>query len=46
MEIQLQFNRNDGTPALDQYHLHHGCYAAWEFERTKDGASGQERLSV
>jgi hypothetical protein len=46
MEIQLQFNRNDGTAGLDQYHLHHPCYAAWEFERTKDGGSGHERLSI
>src|SRR5258707_11340044 len=25
MEVQLQFNRHDGTPGLDQYHLHHRC---------------------
>ena len=32
MEIELEFNQRDG---LDQYHLHHRCHAAWEFERTK-----------
>ena len=31
MEIELEFNQRDG---LDQYHLHHRCYAAWEFERS------------
>jgi hypothetical protein len=33
VEIELEFNQRDG---LDQYHFHHRCYAAWEFERTKD----------
>ena len=30
MEIELEFNQRDG---LDQYHFHHRCYVAWEFER-------------
>ena len=36
VEIELEFNQRDG---LDQYHLHHRCYAAWEFERTRDGTA-------
>jgi len=36
VEIELEFNQRHG---LDQYHLHHRCYAAWEFERTKGGTA-------
>jgi len=40
MEMQLQFNRSDGAPGLDLYHLHHRrCYAAWEFERREIGGA-------
>jgi hypothetical protein len=40
MEVELQFDRQDGTRGFDQYRLHHLCYAAWELERTKGAASG------
>ena len=33
MAIGLEFNRQDGTPDPEQYHFHHRCYVAWEFER-------------
>jgi hypothetical protein len=40
MMVELEFHRHGVTPGLDRYHLHHRCFAAWEFERTKiDGAS-------
>jgi hypothetical protein len=35
MEVELWFTRHDyGAPEVDQYHLHHQCYTAWEFART------------
>ncbi len=40
MMVELEFHRHGVTPGLGRYHLHHRCFAAWEFERTKiDGAS-------
>ena len=33
-EYELQFKRLDVT-ALDRFHLHLRCFAAWEMERTK-----------
>ena len=39
MVVELEFNRHATTPGLDQYHLHHRCYAAWEFERSKPGTA-------
>jgi hypothetical protein len=32
MEIELEFKRQDSTPAFDTYHMHPRCFAAWEFE--------------
>ena len=40
MAVELQFNRRDGTPGFDQYHFHHRCYVAWEFERANGTARG------
>jgi hypothetical protein len=41
MEIELEFfNPYGATSGIDQFHFHHRCYAAWEFERTKVGQSG------
>jgi len=37
MEVELEFNRPDATPGIDQFHFHQRCYAAWKFERTKVG---------
>jgi len=40
-EIELEFfNPHGATSGIDQFHFHHRCYAAWEFERTKVGQSG------
>lgn len=33
-ELELDFNRH-ATPGTDKFFLHHRCFAAWEFERTK-----------
>jgi len=35
MQVEIEFNRHGATPGLDRYHLHFGCFTAWEFERTK-----------
>lgn len=43
MEFELEFRKgrppaersSRDTPARVNYHLHHRCFAAWEFERTK-----------
>jgi hypothetical protein len=37
VEIELEFNRHGATPGIERFHLHHLCYAAWEFERSKVG---------
>ena len=48
MELEIEFNRHGATPAVDRYHLHPRCYAAWEFERTKvdDGPGANVRLAI
>jgi hypothetical protein len=33
MEYELQFAWDGDSPGLDRFHLHLGCFAAWEFER-------------
>ena len=32
---ELQFRREGKADALDRFHLHLRCFAAWEMERTK-----------
>jgi len=34
IDFEMEFNRQGVT--LDTLHLHLRCFAAWEFERTKD----------
>jgi hypothetical protein len=46
MELEIEFSHDSATPGLDRYRLHPRCFAAWEFERTKAGDSGQGRLST
>jgi len=36
MGVEIQFD-HDGDTGLDKYHFHIRCYAAWEFERRRDG---------
>jgi hypothetical protein len=33
MEFEIQFERDDGDPDVDTFHVHFRCFAAWEFER-------------
>ena len=35
-EFEIEFRR-DGDPGLDKFHVHIRCFAAWEFERHRDG---------
>jgi len=35
LEYELQFGHEGATPAVDLFHLHPRCFAAWEMERTK-----------
>ena len=35
MEFEIQFSRNGDNPGFDVFHVHIRCFAAWEFERTK-----------
>jgi hypothetical protein len=37
MEFEIQFSYDGGNPGLDKYHVHIRCFAAWEFERRRDG---------
>ena len=37
LEFEIQFARNGDNPGLDKYHVHVRCFAAWEFERRRDG---------
>ena len=37
LEFEIQFARNGDNPGLDKYHVHIRCFAAWEFERRRDG---------
>jgi hypothetical protein len=34
--VEVQF-AHEGDTGVESYHLHLRCYAAWEFERRKDG---------
>jgi hypothetical protein len=36
MEFEIQFERDGDNPGLDKFHVHIRCFAAWEFERTRD----------
>jgi hypothetical protein len=38
IEIELEFNLQDGTPDPVQYRFHHRCFTAWEFERANGTA--------
>ena len=44
MEFEPEFRSDGEIPELHKYHLHPRCFMAWEFERTKDRETGQERL--
>jgi hypothetical protein len=35
VEFEIQFTHDGDNPGLDKFHVHSGCLAAWEFERTK-----------
>jgi len=37
MEFEVQFARDGDNPGLDKFHVHVRCFAAWEFERDRDG---------
>jgi hypothetical protein len=37
LEFEIEFARNGDNPGLDKYHVHVRCFAAWEFERRRDG---------
>jgi hypothetical protein len=45
-ELEIQFAHDGATRKHDSHRLHHRCFAAWEFERTKTGESGARRLSI
>ena len=34
------------NPEVRRYHLHHHCFVAWEFERTKVAGAADDRLSI
>jgi hypothetical protein len=36
MEFEIEFARGGDYPGLDDYHVHMRCFAAWEFERSRD----------
>ena len=37
MEFEIEFARDGDYPGLDNFHVHVRCFAAWEFERRRDG---------
>jgi len=37
LEFEVQFAFDGVEPGLDKFHLHVRCFAAWEFERARDG---------
>jgi len=39
VDVEIHFRRYDSTLGLDSYQLHPRCFTAWEFERTKIGAT-------
>jgi hypothetical protein len=36
-EFEVQFAPDGDNPGLDKFHVHVRCFAAWEFERDRDG---------
>ena len=38
LEFEVQFAVDGSEPGLDKFHVHIRCFAAWEFERSEDGA--------
>ena len=38
VEFEIEFARGSENPGLDKYHVHIQCFAAWEFERRRDGS--------
>jgi hypothetical protein len=39
LEFEVQSARDGDNPGLDKFHIHVRCFAAWEFERLRDGRS-------
>ena len=37
LEFEVQFAFDGSEPGLDKFHIHARCFAAWEFERTRNG---------
>jgi hypothetical protein len=37
LEFEVQFAYDGSNPGLDKFHIHVRCFAAWEFERARDG---------
>jgi hypothetical protein len=37
LAIEVHFSRDGDNTGLDTFHVHHRCFAAWEFERRGDG---------
>jgi hypothetical protein len=37
LEFEIEFARDGDNPGRDKYHVHVRCFAAWEFERRRDG---------
>jgi hypothetical protein len=37
MEFEIEFARVGDNPGLDKFHVHIRWFAAWEFERRRDG---------
>ena len=39
MGFQVQFPLGPGAAPVNVYHVHTGCYAAWEVERTRSASA-------
>jgi hypothetical protein len=37
IESHIGFSHDGSNPGLDTFHVHFRCFAAWEFERRRDG---------
>ena len=37
VEFEIQFAPDGAAPGVERFHLHLRCFAAWEFERDRDG---------
>jgi len=37
LEFEIEFAHDGSNPGLDKFHIHVRCFAAWEFERERDG---------